>query len=118
MQISNRQLFLSHELVSFVFSLPSNFKIQNGFTKHLLRRVMDKKLPDEIVWRKDKIGYEPPQQQWMENAQVQELIMEAKKKLVTQKILIPKVLDKKTESKATHDTDNFDWRYLTAAQFL
>lgn len=110
--------FLSHELVSFVFSLPSNFKIQNGFTKHLLRRVMDKKLPDEIVWRKDKIGYEPPQQQWMENAQVQELIMEAKKKLVTQKILIPKVLDKKTESKATHDTDNFDWRYLTAAQFL
>ncbi len=110
--------FLSHELVSFVFSLPSNFKIQNGFTKHLLRRVMDKKLPDEIVWRKDKIGYEPPQQQWMENAQVQELIMEAKKKLVTQKILIPKVLDKKTESKAAHDTDNFDWRYLTAAQFL
>lgn len=110
--------FLSHELVSFVFSLPSNFKIQNGFTKHLLRRVMDNKLPDEIVWRKDKIGYEPPQQQWMENAQVQELIMEAKKKLVTQKILIPKVLDKKTESKAAHDTDNFDWRYLTAAQFL
>src|SRR4029079_15961702 len=25
--------FLSHELVQFIFSLPSNYKIRNGFTK-------------------------------------------------------------------------------------
>ena len=110
--------FLNHELVSFIFSLPSHYKIQNGFTKNLLRKAMDKKLPDEIVWRKDKIGYEPPQKLWMENHRLRDYVMEAKKKLVTQKILLPKVIDKKPEPRAAHDADNFDWRYLTAAQFL
>ena len=30
--------FLSHELVEFIFSLPSHFKIRNGWTKWLLRK--------------------------------------------------------------------------------
>lgn len=110
--------FLDHELVTFVFSLPSKYKIQQGFNKHLLRKAMDKKLPDEIVWRKDKIGYESPQQQWMQNARFQEYLMEAKRKLVIQKILTPNVLEKKPVPKPAHEADNFDWRYLCAAQIL
>lgn len=58
-------------------------------TKWLLRKTMDKKLPDEIVWRKDKC-YEPPQQQWMENKTLQEYMHEAKRKLVNEKILTQK----------------------------
>src|SRR5688572_10534790 len=46
--------FLSHELVSFLFTLPSNFKIRNGWTKWLQRQAMAGQLPDPIVWRKDK----------------------------------------------------------------
>jgi asparagine synthase (glutamine-hydrolysing) len=79
---------------------------------------MDKKLPDAIVWRKDKVGYEPPQQQWMENKTMQEYIYEAKKKLVTSKILRQSVLTKKIETKAAHADNNFDWRYLCAAQII
>jgi len=52
--------FLNHKLVEFVFSLPSSFKVNNGFSKFILRSSIDNKLPNEIVWRKDKIGYEPP----------------------------------------------------------
>lgn len=52
--------FLSHELVTFVFSLPSCFKVNNGFSKYILRDTMTNLLPNDIVWRKDKIGYEPP----------------------------------------------------------
>lgn len=110
--------FLSHELVQFIFSLSSDLKIHNGWTKWLLRKAMEKKLPDEIVWRKDKIGYEPPQQQWMNQPSLQEYIHEAKKKLVTEKILTPSVLNKKITPLAAHDADNFDWRYLCAAQIL
>ena len=51
--------FLSHELVAFIFSLPANFKIRNAWTKWLLREAVKTKLPDPIVWRKEKIGYEP-----------------------------------------------------------
>ena len=110
--------FLDHQLVEFIFSLPSHFKIHNGWTKWLLRKTMDKKLPDEIVWRKDKVGYEPPQQQWMQNKTLQDYIHEAKKKLVNANILKPQVLNKKIEPKTAHADNNFDWRYLSAAQII
>jgi asparagine synthase (glutamine-hydrolysing) len=110
--------FLDHKLVEFIFSLPPNLKIHEGWTKWLLRKAMDKKLPGDIVWRKDKIGYEPPQQTWMENKTLQEYIYEAKKKLVTSKILRPNVLNKKIEPKTAHADNNFDWRYLCAAQII
>ena len=76
---------------------------------------LDKKLPDEIVWRKDKVGYEPPQQQWMENKTLQEYMHEAKRKLVNEKVLKKEVLNKKITALAAHDTDNYDWRYFSAA---
>ncbi|MEY2917197.1 MAG: hypothetical protein RIS73_911 [Bacteroidota bacterium] len=110
--------FLDHKLVEFIFSLPSNLKIHNGCTKWLLRKAMDKKLPDEIVWRKDKIGYEPPQQQWMENKTLQDYFYEAKKKLVASHILRKNILDKKIDPKPAHADNNFDWRYLCAAQII
>lgn len=52
--------FLFHELVEFVFTLPAVFKVNNGFSKYLLREVMAELAPKEVVWRVDKIGYEPP----------------------------------------------------------
>jgi asparagine synthase (glutamine-hydrolysing) len=107
--------FLSHELVEFIFSLPAHFKIRNGWTKWILRTSMNKKLPDEIVWRKNKVGFEPPQQQWMQHNKVQEMIMDAKNKLVNEKVLKPEVLNKKIIPKASHEKDNYDWRYLSAS---
>jgi asparagine synthase (glutamine-hydrolysing) len=110
--------FLNAELVQFVFSLPSTYKIADGYTKSILRRVMNNKLPDSIVWRTDKTGYEPPQQQWMHNAQLVDYMQEAKKKLVHADILKPQVLQKKIVPKSAHQTDNNDWRYLCAARML
>ena len=87
--------FLNHELVEFVFSLPSQLKMHDGWTKFLLRQTMDKKLPDEIVWRKEKVGFEPPQKNWMEDTVVQDYIHEAKKKLANAGILKKPLLIKK-----------------------
>ncbi len=110
--------FLNHELVEFVFSLPAQLKMHEGWPKYLLRKAMDKKLPDEIVWRKEKVGYEPPQKNWMEDHGVQDYIREAKIKLVNTGILAKKVLEKRIEPLAAHDDKNYDWRYLCAAQLL
>jgi|CXWL01.1.fsa_nt_gi asparagine synthase (glutamine-hydrolysing) len=107
--------FLSHELVEFIFSLPAHFKIRNGWTKWLLRETMKNKLPESIVWRRDKVGFEPPQKTWMENNRVQDVIRGAKKKLVDEKVLKPEVLQKKIRPGASHDADNYDWRYFSAA---
>ena len=58
--------FLNHELVEFLFSLPSHFKIREGWTKWTLRKAMEKTLPSAITWRPNKIGLEPPQLSWMQ----------------------------------------------------
>ena len=110
--------FLNHELVEFLFSLPSNFKIRNGWTKWLLRTAMDSKLPPEIAWRRDKVGFEPPQKQWMQDPAIRERIMEARKKLVDERVLKPDVLNKPVRGTDAYVSRPDDWRYLTAAYFI
>lgn len=110
--------FLNHELVQFIFSLPSHFKIHNGYTKWLLRKSMEKNLPASIVWRKEKTGFEPPQKKWMENILLQEYLREAKSKLVKEGILKPSTLNKKIQPHDAYAAENFDWRYLIAANCI
>ena len=110
--------FLQHQLVEFLLTVPPQFKIHQGWTKWLLRKTVENKLPQEIVWRKDKVGYEPPQKLWMQNKDVQEAIGEAKKKLVDENILNEAVLRKPIVAKAAHATESFDWRYWSAAAVL
>lgn len=110
--------YLNPELVQFVFSLPSNYKIRDGYTKHLLRKLMDHKLPHSIVWRTDKVAFEPPQKQWMDSPQLTDYIFEARQVLVDEQILKPQVLQKKSKGLPAHAADNFDWRYLCVAKLL
>ncbi len=110
--------FLSHELVTFLFKLPSHFKIKEGWTKWLLRQSMSSQLPDEITWRQDKVGFEPPQKTWMEDNRFQEMIQEAKRKLVEERILNPVVMDRPVHPTAAYSTSANDWRYVAAAPFL
>lgn len=110
--------FLNHELVEFLFSLPSNFKIRQGWTKWTLRKAMEKTLPSVITWRPDKVGLEPPQLSWMQLPSVQEMIHEAKRKLVNEKVLKPEVMNRKIQPSGAYEKDNYDWRYLVSAQFL
>lgn len=110
--------FLSHELVSFIFSLPSQFKIHDGWTKWILRNNVQNKLPAEIVWRRDKVGFEPPQKDWMKTAAVMDCIDQSKRVLVSAKILKPNVLTKKNQPHDAYATDNKDWRYLIAGRLM
>ena len=116
--METRLPFLDHKLVEFIFSLPAQLKMHDGWTKWLLRHAMDKKLPGEIVWRKEKIGFETPQLQWMENKLMQDYMQEARKKLVTHGVLKQSVLDKKIQPRDAYAADNYDWRYLCAAYII
>lgn len=69
--IEVRLPFLSHKIVEFLFTLPSHYKFNNGYTKFILREAIDGYLPNEIIWRKDKIGYEPPQKSWIESIEIE-----------------------------------------------
>ena len=68
--------FLSHKLVEFVFSLPAEYKIRNGVTKFIMRQAFSDLLPPAILDRRDKIGYEPPQSDWLNNDSLRSLLGE------------------------------------------
>ncbi|MEO5683325.1 MAG: asparagine synthase (glutamine-hydrolyzing) [Chitinophagaceae bacterium] len=110
--------FLNQQLVEFIFSLPAHFKIKNGRTKWILREAMQGLLPAEIAWRKDKVGFEPPQKIWMNQPLVQEYIQEAKEQLAAKGILAKAALHKKIQPHDAHAADNFDWRYLTVSRLF
>ena len=102
--------FLSDALLQFAHRLPAPLKIQEGWTKWLLRRWAEDKLPKEIVWRKDKIGFEPPQLLWMQQPAVQKEIERAKEKLVAASVLHPSQLRKAVQPHAAHAAANLDWK--------
>ena len=66
--------FLSHELVEFVFSLPDNYIINDGWNKYIHRSCFNGKLPSQICWRKEKVGFEPPQKRWLSDPLILNLI--------------------------------------------
>lgn len=110
--------FLSHELVSFLFTLPAEMKINNGWTKYLMRVASESVLPKEIGWRIDKIGYEPPQKKWMETAEVKDLVNTYKRKLVADGILDKAVLQKQeAPGTATQRGDN-SWAYWMSGKLI
>ncbi|MBK8966179.1 MAG: asparagine synthase (glutamine-hydrolyzing) [Saprospiraceae bacterium] len=56
--------FLDYRLVEQTLSLPDELIINKGMTKHILREAMKGTLPEEIRMRRDKIGFETPQDEW------------------------------------------------------
>ncbi|MGZ3888259.1 MAG: asparagine synthase (glutamine-hydrolyzing) [Flavisolibacter sp.] len=106
--------FLDHRLVEYVFSLPASYKIHQGWTKWILRKSVEGKLPEEITWRKDKLGFEPPQEQWMRDEKVQASIRRSKEALVRNGILDPAVLRKKIQPHRAYVAESREWKYWSA----
>jgi len=63
--IETRLPFLDYRLVEFALGLSTRVKLNNGWTKWPLRAAMQNILPEEICWRKDKIGFAAPDQIWL-----------------------------------------------------
>lgn len=64
--IESRVPFLTLDMVNLLLSMPENYLIsQAGETKHVFRAAMRGIVPDEILDRKDKIGFATPEQNWL-----------------------------------------------------
>jgi len=59
-----RNPFLDHRLVNFVTSLPSSYKIKDGWTKYILRQALPE-LPQKVRWRKDKKAFVTAEENWL-----------------------------------------------------
>jgi asparagine synthase (glutamine-hydrolysing) len=64
--VESRVPFLTPALASFVLSLPEEFVIApDGTTKAVFRRAMRGIVPQEVLDRKDKIGFATPERTWL-----------------------------------------------------
>lgn len=63
--VETRLPFLDYRMVEFIYSLPIDQKIHDGWTKYILRIATKGVVPDSIRWRKRKMGFEVPQDAWL-----------------------------------------------------
>jgi asparagine synthase (glutamine-hydrolysing) len=57
--------FLDRRVAEYALSLPARFLYRDGMTKMVLRDAVRDLAPAEVLARRDKVGFETPQQQWL-----------------------------------------------------
>ncbi|MDW3205909.1 MAG: asparagine synthase (glutamine-hydrolyzing) [Alphaproteobacteria bacterium] len=62
--LETRAPLLNHDIVRFAWGLPSRFKFRNGRGKDVLRKVLDRHVPRQLMDR-PKQGFEPPLAEWL-----------------------------------------------------
>jgi asparagine synthase (glutamine-hydrolysing) len=64
--VESRVPFLTANMAEFLLSLPENYLISDGGeTKHIFRAAMRGIVPDSILDRRDKIGFQSPERDWL-----------------------------------------------------
>jgi asparagine synthase (glutamine-hydrolysing) len=63
--LESRVPFLDHPLVEFAATMPADVKFKDGTLKKILTNTMHKELPQEILDRKDKMGFPVPLNDWI-----------------------------------------------------
>ncbi|MCT7405748.1 asparagine synthase (glutamine-hydrolyzing) [Aliarcobacter cryaerophilus] len=82
--IETRLPFIDYTVVETALSIPNKYKIKDGWTKYILRRTIDKILPNNIVWRKNKFGFEAPTKSWVNSIEDEIIISISKSKILSE----------------------------------
>ena len=68
--------FLDRRIADFAFSLPPELLYRDGVTKRVLRDAVRGLVPDAVLDRRDKVGFEPPQARWLAEPPLRDLVRE------------------------------------------
>jgi asparagine synthase (glutamine-hydrolysing) len=83
--------YLDRRIAELGLSLPSRYLYENGVTKRVLRDVGRGLVPDAVLDRRDKVGFEPPQKTWLSSEPFRAAIGEV-------------LLDPKARARGLYDT--------------
>jgi asparagine synthase (glutamine-hydrolysing) len=115
--IESRMPLLDYRLVEHIFSLPLSLIVRDGWTKWVFRRAMETRLPSEVQWRKDKMGFVTPEGVWLREGK-QRLVEALSGRLASEDFLdsthVRQRLDEyvRTTEDTARYTDVFRWYIL------
>jgi asparagine synthase (glutamine-hydrolysing) len=61
--------FLDRRIADFALSLPAGFMYHGGVAKAILRDAARGLVPDIVLERREKVGFEPPQERWLNSCE-------------------------------------------------
>lgn len=103
--IESRLPYLDYNFVETCLSINNNFKIREGWSKYILRKNLEKFLPDEITYNRRKLGFTAPVEHWWPRSKK---ILDT----INQSEIIKKLIKK--EFKYIKDR-NLEWRLYNIA---
>ena len=102
--IEARSPFLDHTLAEFAFSIPFNQRLYHNTNKYIIKRIAEKYLSSDIIYRK-KQGFSVPLQSWFNN-DLNEYINDT---LLSRDSFISKYTNKKIVEKLIGDNKKIDY---------
>jgi asparagine synthase (glutamine-hydrolysing) len=110
--VEARLPFIDYNVVETALSIQNSYKIKDGWTKYILRRSMVGKLPDQITWRNNKLGFNAPEKTWLDP--IKNEIYDS----LTQSEIIMKISNKSQLSKMFTNLDHRTiWRLFNIAKW-
>jgi asparagine synthase (glutamine-hydrolysing) len=116
--VEGRVPFLDYRLVDFLFSLPSSFKMQSGFSKYVLRDGLKGILPEKIRLRTTKLGFSTPESLW-QKTQLMPLIQQSLNDQKLDTYIDPQKARIHLERLQTSNQRDFSpWRWLNLSLWM
>ena len=56
--------FLDHPIIEFAATIPANVKYKQGESKYILKEAYREVLPEQLLTRRDKMGFPVPLKEW------------------------------------------------------
>lgn len=97
--VESRVPFMDYRLVEFLASVPATYKIHDGWTKYIARLAMNGKLPDKIIYRKDKMGWPDPSDFWFRGELKEWLCQEVESSVLLKQLGVGHNIRKRIQSK-------------------
>src|SRR6185312_297129 len=63
--LESRVPLLDHSVVEFAATIPADIKFTGGQMKHFIKSTYAADLPEELMTRRDKMGFPVPLQEWL-----------------------------------------------------
>jgi asparagine synthase (glutamine-hydrolysing) len=84
--VETRLPFIDYRFVQNALSISESVKFKLGFLKYVLRKAVSSILPNDVVWRINKFGFEAPADMWIEQHKNEMIVSIEGSKLVNKLI--------------------------------